>query len=542
VDETGAHLTQCFLAHLRRTFMTPSEARAGVAGSLTSPRPGVVPDGDPALASEAGRVKLGRACLSYSEVLAQSLSVIAPSTVPGAVLGLIYMRAGNATWVSFALGTVGLVFVSLNINQFARRSASPASLYGYIVQGLGPTAGFLGAWALLFGYTLTGMSTLCGFALIANVLLAQWLGIRLPVLALFALAAIACFYIAFRNIRLSARTMLTFEGLSLLFVLVLGARIWSSTGFAIDRSQFTLGGATPNAAFAGVMLVVFAFSGFESSTALGDEAKDPLEVIPRSVIQSVLLAGLFFIATSYVVVLGFERSGRSLAHSEAPLNVLATATGWRGLGAAISLGILMSFFSCTLASINSTARIMFAMSRHGLFPQPLGAAHARNGTPHVAVGLSALITFSVPAAFYGAGVGAFDCQGMFGTLCSFGFIVVYILISVAAPVYLSSVAAMTRRSVAYSAGAVAFMLLPLMGALGIHPGSRPFVAADAASGLMIGVFALYVAGGLGWLRVQRRRHPKMISRMKNAIELLELEFAEARNGERLLMQGNGQRP
>src|SRR3954462_1490296 len=100
--------------------------------------------------AEPASRRLGTACLSYAEVLAQSVSVIAPSTVPAAVLGLIYARAGNATWLSFLLGMCGLLLVSLNINQFARRSASPASLYSYIAQGLAPTTGVLGGWALLF--------------------------------------------------------------------------------------------------------------------------------------------------------------------------------------------------------------------------------------------------------------------------------------------------------------------------------------------------------------------------------------------------------
>ena len=47
-------------------------------------------------------------CLSYSEVIAQSISVIAPSTVPAAVLGLIFASAGNGTWLSFLLCMVGL--------------------------------------------------------------------------------------------------------------------------------------------------------------------------------------------------------------------------------------------------------------------------------------------------------------------------------------------------------------------------------------------------------------------------------------------------
>ncbi len=480
------------------------------------------------------RVKLGRSRLSYSEVLAQSVSVIAPSTVPAAVLGLIYARAGNATWLSFALGTVGLLFVSLNINQFARRSASPGSLYNYVVQGLGPTAGFFGAWTLLFGYTLTGMSTLCGFSLIANVLLKQLGGVQLPIVLLFAVAVVPCFTIAFRDIQLSARTMLLFEGLSLLFVLVLGAKIWAGAGFAIDGAQLTLKNGAPKGALAGVVLVVFAFSGFESSTALGDEAKDPLRLIPRSVIQSVLVAGLFFMVSAYVVVLGFARSGGALASSEAPLNALGDALGWRAMGVAINLGILMSFCSCTLASINSAARLLFAMSGHGVLPTRLNSAHLKNGTPHVAVALTAALTFGVPAALYCAGIGTFQAQGIFGTLCSFGFIVVYILISIAAPVYLKSLGKLSAKAVGSSVGAVAFMLLALLGTLGINLGGSPMVTIDRTGTILLGVFSVYLAVGLGWLQIRRARHPKMIAQMRTAAAGVELEFARLRESEAVL--------
>jgi amino acid transporter len=472
-------------------------------------------------------LKLRRSCLSYSEVLAQSVACIAPSTVPAAVLGLIFAKAGNATWLSFLLGVLGLVLVSLNINQFARRSASPGSLYSYIVQGLGPTAGVLGGWALLFGYTLTGMSTLCGFALIANVLLQQWLGIQLPVPALFVIGTLVSFYIAFRDIQLSAKMMLVFEGLSLLVVLVLGALIWSHKGFALDRAQLTLKDATPSGALVGVVLVVFGFSGFESSTSLGAEAKSPLKTIPRSIIQSVVLAGMFFIAMSYIVVLGFAGSGMSLANSEAPLSALADMIGQRGLGTVINVGVLLSFFSCTLASINSSARILFSMAHHGLLPDFLGQAHVENKTPHVAVALCALITLVVPCAVYASGFSAFDCQGYFGTLCSFGFIVVYILISVAAPVYLSSIGKLTRRAIAYSTGGIAFMLLPLIGTIGI-PGSELFPTPDASSAVLLAIFAVYVAIGLGWLMLRRARRPKMIAQMRSAIDSVDLQFAHAR--------------
>ena len=67
-----------------------------------------------------------------------------------------------------------------------------------IVKGLGPTAGVLSGWDLLLAYTLTGMSTLCGFAIFAQLLLGH-LGIHSPILPLFALGTILAWYVAFET-------------------------------------------------------------------------------------------------------------------------------------------------------------------------------------------------------------------------------------------------------------------------------------------------------------------------------------------------------
>ncbi|ACB95314.1 amino acid permease-associated region [Beijerinckia indica subsp. indica ATCC 9039] len=464
-------------------------------------------------------------CLSYTEVLAQSVSVIAPSTVPAAILGLIYATAGNGTWLSFLMGMTGLVLVSFNINQFARRSASPGSLYTYIVKGLGPTAGVLGGWALLFAYMVTGMSTLCGFGIIGSLLLGQ-IGIHTHILVLFAIGALGACYIAFRDIQLSAKMMLVFEGVSLLAILMLGILIWMNKGFALDTKQLTLEGATPGGVLAGIVLVVFGFSGFESSTSLGDEAKDPLRAIPRSVIQSVVISGLVFIFMTYVVVMGFEGTGADLGKTEAPIDFLANLMGFKFLGVLINIGILLSFFSCTLAAVNSTARVVFSMARHGLFSDALGEAHEKNETPYIAVFLSALITFLVPTGLYLVGVSAFESQGYFGTLCSFGFLLVYMLISIAAPVYLSSIGKLSVSAILFSLLGGGFMLLPFVGTVGI-PGSDLFPPMEFANKILFGVFLTYMAIGLAWLLLQRNRHPDMIPEMRSSIESVDLKFANA---------------
>ena len=76
-------------------------------------------------------------------------------------------------------------------------------------------------------------------------------------------------------------------------------------------------------------------------------------------------------------------------------------------------------------------------------------------------------------------------------------------------------------------GGVAFMLLPLIGTIGI-PGSELLPTPDAASAAPVAIFAVYMAVGLGWLALQRARRPKMIAQMQDAIANVDRQFAQVR--------------
>ncbi|WP_242041441.1 APC family permease [Leptolyngbya sp. FACHB-261] len=438
---------------------------------------------------------LKRECLSYREVLAQSVAVIAPTTTPAANMGLIFALSGNGTWLSFLLGMIGLVFVSININQFARRSASPGSLYSYIAKGLGPTARVLCGWGLILAYLFTGMSVLCGFANFGQALLSH-IGIHTHIFTLLALGTGIAWYAGHRDIQLSAKAMLWLEGISVGLIAILGIIVWAHKGFVLDLSQFTLQGATPGGVAMGIVLVVFSFSGFESATSLGEEAQKPLENIPRSVMQSTLQAGFFFIVMAYIEVLGFSGSAADLSSTEEPLSFLAEQAGVGFLGTLISLGALLSFFACILACINPAARVLFTMSRHGLLHSALGKTHDANLTPHVAVMLSSLLTFLVPASMNLLGLKPFQSMGYLGTICTYGFLLVYILVSVAAPVYLRKIGKLRPVDIVFSGLAVGFMMLPVVGMIGI-PGSSLFPVPEAPYNLFPYLVLLYLLAGSG---------------------------------------------
>ncbi|MBD2295520.1 APC family permease [Anabaena sphaerica FACHB-251] len=466
-------------------------------------------------------------CLSFSEVLAQSFAVIAPTTIPASNIGLIVALSGNGAWLSFVIGLVGLLLVSININQFASRSASPGSLYSYITKGLGPTAGVICGWSLVLAYLFTGMSVLCGFANFSGMFIGH-LGIHPSSITLLAIGAGISWYAAYKDIQLSAVAMLWIEAATLVLIIVLCLIIWAHKGFAVDMSQLTLSGVTPGNVATGLVLVIFGFSGFESATSLGDEAKKPLRTIPRAVMGSVILAGLFFVSTTYIEVLGFSGTGVSIAQTEEPLGFLSQQAGVGFLGELVGLGALFSFFACILGSINPAARVAFLMARHGLFHASLGNAHAANRTPHVAVTMCSLLTFLIPAVMSLFHIKLFECMGYLGSICSYGFLTVYILISVAAPVYLYKIKKIRPIDVVFSVLAVAFMMLPILGSVGL-PGSSLFPVPEAPYNTFPYLFLMYLLASCGWFLMQKQRSPHLVAGMQQRVEEIHASFADRNN-------------
>jgi amino acid transporter len=464
-------------------------------------------------------------CLSFGEVLAQSFAVIAPTTIPASNLGLIVALSGNGTWLSFVIGLAGLVLVSLNINQFASRSASPGSLYSYIVKGLGPMAGVICGWSLVLAYLFTGMSVLCGFANFSSLLMSHT-GIHPSSITLLAIGAGIAWYTAYKDIQLSAIAMLWLEGVSIALIALLGGIIWAHKGFALDGAQLTLEGVTPGKVAMGLVLVMFSFSGFESATSLGDEARQPLKTIPRAVMGSAVLAGLFFVAMTYIEVLGFSGTGVDITQTEEPLGFLAKQAGVGWLGDVIAWGALFSFFACVLGSINPAARICFTMARHGLFPASLGTAHSANRTPHIAVTVCSLILFWVPAGMAMAKIELFDSMGYLGAIASYGFLTVYSLISIAAPLYLRKIRQFRRRDAVIAVLSVGFMMIPVLGSVGI-PGSTLFPVPAAPYDTFPYLFFIYLGVTCGWFLVQRLRSPQIVRSMEHGIDAIHAQFESA---------------
>src|SRR5580698_5318652 len=238
---------------------------------------------------------LRREILSPMETLAQSVSTIAPTSTPAATIPLVCALAGNGTWLAYALATAAVVMVALCIARYARLSASPGSLYTYASMTLPPWLSATVAWSLLLAYVATGSSVIGGFYHYANLLLRDAAGHVFSTALLSLLVTGISIWIAYRDVKISARLMLWIEAVSVSVIVIVVGLLLIRHGWHVDSDQLHLRGMTGSGLRLGLVLALFSFVGFESATTLGSEAHNPLKTIPRAVILSAILAGLFFI-------------------------------------------------------------------------------------------------------------------------------------------------------------------------------------------------------------------------------------------------------
>ena len=439
---------------------------------------------------------LRREILSPMETLAQSVSTMAPTTTPAATIPLVCALAGNGTWLAYVLATAAVLLVALCIARYARISASPGSLYTYASMTLPPWLGATVAWSLLLAYVATGSSVIGGFYHYANLLLRDATGHGYSAVALALLVTGVSVWIAYRDIKISARLMLWIEAVSVTVILVLVVLLLVRHGWHWDQDELHLRGMTGSGLRLGLVLALFSFVGFESATTLGSEAHNPLHSIPRAVIQSAVLAGAFFTVCAYAEVLGFHAAGQDLGTSQAPMRVLAQVAGSRVLGLLIDIGALVSLFASTLACITAAARVLLLMAHNGLAHSSFRATHAHNQTPSRAVvitGVAAVLPVAVLAA---RGASGFDVYGWLGSLATYGFIVAYALVCIALPRYLRDhgVYRPAARIIPGLAGLA--MLLALVGNL--------YPVPEGPYGKLPYIFVAYLTAGLAWFWLRRR--------------------------------------
>lgn len=414
--------------------------------------------------TETTQTKLRPNCLNFIELLAQNIALISPTMTAALIVPLMFSNTGNMSWLSYAVGTLMLLFVASSLNQFAKRTTDSGSMYSYAMTGLGFGGGAMCGWCLVWAYLFIGLAGTTGFTIFAGKLF-DMVHVGFPPVLLFATCIGTSFLIAYKDIKISTLVQLGLETFSCFFILILCLIVLGHHP-APDTAQFHFGDLSLSSLGLGVVVAVFSLVGFESSTAFGEEAVDPLKTIPRSITWSLVLTGAFFIFVTYIEVLGTHDYKDKLDKIDAPLNVLADTYNVSFLSPVLSAGAMFSFFALASSCMNAGARIMFAMGRHQFFHRSTSSAHAVHKTPHVALGVMAIVMLAVVTLCrYAFKLEVLDEFNDAGTMGAFGFLGAYFLITIAAPTFVKKRGELTGKDVAICVAAIVLMLVPAVGSV-----------------------------------------------------------------------------
>ena len=475
--------------------------------------------------------ELRRHSVPFLGVLAQSTGHIGPSAGIALYVAYIFSVGGQTSWLTWAFTTVIMLFVAIAISHFARRMSSTGDLYGFANKGGGSGLGIVTAWSqLLFGATVTGGGSIIFGIYVADLLVAAHVPNNRGMILLWCvLLIVVANYLTYRDVRLTARFMLYVEALSLAAIfLLLVVTLFRHHGPLIDSQQFNFTGFSFHTLLLGMAIVVFAFSGFESCSVFGQEAKDPLRTIPRSLVGSVAICGVLFVIAAYIVVLGFHGTKYNLATSSNPLADLSIINGWGPFQYVIDAGVAISIFSVAVAATNSTSRLMFTLSRERLFPAAFARVSKRHLTPVVGiVALAALdiVILLILEIAIRVNDTWFNFISVFG---GYGAIIAYIFICVAALGYLRKIGKLNPVNALASLIALAGL------AYTIYANFVPTLAPPLD--YLLDVFCgTVVAVGIGW-SVLVVRHSPIVDRVGTSVDedtqdaLLEEKAAELGQG------------
>lgn len=390
-------------------------------------------DQAPTTVQAASAHRLERHAIGLPAVTAQSAALIGPAAGAVASTAFIAGYAGGATPLAFVIGLVVCVAIAFVIGEYAKRLPSAGSFYTYLTRTFGAKTGFVtgvllfGAYMLLFPFQLDFFGNFVSSLL-------QTTSVHLPWWLFATILIVFSSALGVAGVKPSLRTGLI--GLAFeMTILTIFSVVVIARGGAHGNS---INAFNPNFSLKGtgglgtaVVYTIFAFVGFESATTLGDEARTPRKTIPRAVLLTTLVVGIFYVVVSYALVIGYgvsKHDAANLAAAATPFNTLADHYGNGVLSTFVNLAVVSSFTALNIVTVIAVSRIFWKMGQDRLLPGVLGRVNRRQ-SPYVAVLVAGGLALGASLGF-GAAYGALNTASWLSYFATLFFIAAYVLISV----------------------------------------------------------------------------------------------------------------
>jgi APA family basic amino acid/polyamine antiporter len=313
------------------------------------------------------------------------VALVLNSIVGAGIFGLpsrAYALAGLHSLLAYVVCAVPIFLIILCFAEVSSRFKDTGGPYLYARATFGPLVGFEIGW-------LSWIARLTGFAALCN-LFVDYLGYFLPafgsglgravVMTLVVSFLTGANLVGVRLASLVGNIFTVGKLVPLVLLVVVGF-------FFINPESYSSAAPPSYRAFsASVLLLVFAFTGFEIAVIPAGEARDPQRHLPFAVLTGTAIVIVLYVSIQAVCIGTLPE----LASSQRPLaDVGGRLFGMAG-SAVISLGALISVTGTMNAIMLAAPRLLFAMAEQGQLPPTVSATHKRFHTPHVAILFSAV--------------------------------------------------------------------------------------------------------------------------------------------------------
>lgn len=277
--------------------------------------------------------------------------------------------------------------------------------HAYTREAFGVFPGFLVGWALLLAEWFSLAVFPVAFARYASTLLPgasdSWI---IPLKALFIIVILVTNLIGVKSAG-KFNDYLTIGKLAPLIILTLGGfvAIGLSPASALSNLHPFIKGDL-SAAGQALVLIFWAYAGFELSTLPANEIVEPKKTIPKAIVSGMLIVIVFYLLTNLVIVGTVDQV--TLESSRAPLidsgervfGVTPFLTALAGLG--VGVGAIISIMGADESGTIGTSRLAYAMSLDGLLPKLFSKLHPKYKTPYI--GLILLCSSAFIASLMGS--------------------------------------------------------------------------------------------------------------------------------------------
>lgn len=334
--------------------------------------------------------------LRLPEVLMQSVTMIAPAIAALFFTPFVVSFAGVASPLAYPIAFVISLMLGIVLVQYARKMPSAGGYYTYISRSIHPYVGWIVAWLyILYGPTVGGIVSLYMGNILQQTIKANW-GNDWPWLPWVFMLAVVLLVgaLQYRGISISGRTIVALGLIEMGIVVLLAIWALAEPGKGgLNLEPYNPGKLPSLSGFAlATVFGVQAFTGWDGAAPLAEESENPERNIPRGVIGSILILGVYLILVTWAIIIGWGTANISSlpTSSELPAIVVAKRV-WGDLWWVILWALLSSTIAVSLACANTGTRMWFAMARSGSFPKPLARVHPVYRTPVNAIYLQTAV-------------------------------------------------------------------------------------------------------------------------------------------------------